>query len=337
MHLNLQLVDEAPVFSLAPMSTRMVTAYEDRSGKYHVMTDVLDHQRQTHFNVLASWDGWIDYYTSNDLRTYTHQGPAAARGRWTGDPADSDLDCVGAASPGVLVAEQRVWVYYASRGPRNPQGPFDIHQTQPDNPLALPGRIMVASAPADADGAPCGTFKKHGVAADLKSNGRFLRLDDPCAVVQDGRIWLFFKAIQNGASNDNRVFMAAHTDANTPAGPFEWIDEPVLTVPGGAEMPRVFHDGERWRLLLRRFQPDETIWEHYCATEPTRWQRVQASVFNGAGPTPGKKVTDICPIWTPFRTELPRYCFAAGLDDGTFGDAGRIKQWLYAMQWNDRG
>jgi len=40
----------------------------------------------------------------------------------------------------------------------------------------------------------------------------------------------------------------------------------------------------------------------------------------------------MCPIWSPFAPGPPKLAFAARLDDGTYGDAGRLKQWLFEIQ-----
>lgn len=326
---NIVCAENAPVFSIAPQSTRMVSAYKDRKGRCHVITDVIDHDRETPFNTVASWDASLEYYLSEDLKTFTHKGIVAKRGTWTGNPKTSDSDCVGVASPSVIVTSDRVWVYYASRGPRNPMGPFHIRGAKPNAPDALPGRIEACSAPVDNDGAPIGPFEKAGVVVDLGAGPRSIRLDDPCAMIYQNRIWMFFKAIGNADSvGDNRVVMLAHAPADRPEGPFTVVPDPVLKVKGGGEMPRVFHDGYHWHMFFRRFNPTSEIWEHYAANDPTQWELISDTLFGCAGPNPGKSVTDICPIWRPFSDAPPRQCFAAGLDDGTFGDAGRIKQWL---------
>ena len=95
---------DAPVFSIAPCSTRMTATYQDRAGRYHLFTDYVDPRRETPFeNRLDSWDAHIRYFSSNDQKTFNDHGIAVDIGRWTGDPETSDLDGVGAASPGVML------------------------------------------------------------------------------------------------------------------------------------------------------------------------------------------------------------------------------------------
>jgi hypothetical protein len=40
----------------------------------------------------------------------------------------------------------------------------------------------------------------------------------------------------------------------------------------------------------------------------------------------------MCPVWTPFSSGPPNLALGARLDDGRFGDAGRLKQWLFEIK-----
>jgi hypothetical protein len=296
----------------------MVSAYRDRAGTYHVFSDVLNHDRRPSYDVLASWDGRIDRYRSRDLKDFTYVEAVVARSEARDTP-----DSIGAASPGVAVAGGHVLLFYAGRGPGDPERPPDLN--------ALRGRIMLASAPADDDGAPAGPFVKRGVLVDLVGPWGSLRLDDPCACVLGDDLLLYFKAIGAGAPMGNRVVMRARGRVDDPFGPYAVDPEPVLRVEGGGEMPRVFVRGGGLHMFYRRFRPPASTWEHYASGDGIVWSLVNDRLFGCAGPNPGKRVTDICPIWTPFGAEPFDSVFAAGLDDGSFGDEGRIKQWLYEV------
>ena len=106
-----------PRFSIVPYSTRMVTSYQDRSGRYHLFTDAIDHERSGPVRELDSWDAVIRYYASDDLRGFTYQGVVIDKGCWTGDVATSEADCVGVASPGIAVVGNRLLLFYAGHGP----------------------------------------------------------------------------------------------------------------------------------------------------------------------------------------------------------------------------
>lgn len=163
MRFRLRLLGDRPIFDIAPLSSRMISAYQDRTGRTHLFTDRLDHDRTTAFDlVIDSFDAEIAYYSSNDLTSFTGHGPVASKGRWTGRIEDSDLDCIGCASPGVVVAGGHVLLFHAGRGPCDPAGPFIRATGLPQ----LPGRIMLAAAVADDDGAAAGPFEKRGPITD---------------------------------------------------------------------------------------------------------------------------------------------------------------------------
>lgn len=155
MTFRFTLARNRPVLSLAPLCTRMVAAYRDRAGTVHVFTDAYDPKRKTPFDdPLDSWEAETRYLSTRDFDQWEDHGFALTKGTWTGDPATSDADCIAAPSPGVAVAGDKVLLFYAGKGPANPAGPFVKSMNRPD----LPGRIMLAVAPADVNGAPAGAF-----------------------------------------------------------------------------------------------------------------------------------------------------------------------------------
>ena len=171
---------DRPVWSTAPLTTRMVSPYRDRAGRVHIFADSFDPSEQGRFqDRLSSWAAVQRYYSTADFERFDDHGVVVGRGRWTGDPATSDADCVGAGSPGVTVAGDRVLLFYAGRGPADPAGPFEHSMNRAD----LPGQIMLAIAPADADGAPEGPFVKRGAVTDYGARWRSVRHDDPRPVV----------------------------------------------------------------------------------------------------------------------------------------------------------
>ena len=322
-----------PVLSIAPLSTRMVTSYVDRSGRYHLFADIIDHDREVRFqDVLASWDSEIKYFSSSNMKEFSDHGVVVAKGKWTGDAATADLDCVGAASPGVTMAGDRVLLFYAGRGPVDPAGPFAPTKDRED----LPGRVMLAIAPVDENGAPAGPFEKSGPVTDFEQPWRNIRHDDPCGVVSDGRIYVFYKGIGQGRPYDNRVFGLSWTSLDQPAGPYTHHPDPILQVSNGAEVPRVFKIGNDWHMFCLQYQKMEGAyrrWHHYTAREPTDWHLADDELLTSHIKRPGEGgAADMCPIWRPFQEEPPRRALAAGLDDGRFGHAGLLKQWLLEIQ-----
>ena len=333
MTFTFHLLHDHPVFSIAPCSTRMTATYRDRTGRYHLLTDYVDPDRETPFeNRLDSWDAEIRYYSSPDLKTFSDHGVVVGKGRWTGDAESSDLDCVGAASPGVTVADGQVLLFYAGRGPVDPAGPFAVTANRED----IPGRIMLAIAPADADGAPCGPFVKRGPITDYDAAWRNIRHDDPCPVVTEDEVVVFYKGIGHGEPYDNRVVSIARAPRDRPDGPYMLHPETVLKAPGGGEVPRVFRVGDTWHMFHMRYHSRGAVrgrvYGHYTAADPTNWTLVNDHVYESHSRKPGQGAGDMCPVWLPFESGPPQLALGCRLDDGTFGDEGCLKQWLYEIR-----
>ena len=241
---------ERPVWSTAPLTTRMVSPYRDRTGRVHIFADSFDPSQPGRFqDRLSSWAAVQRYYSTADFERFDDHGVVVGRGRWSGDPATSDADCVGAGSPGVTVAGDRVLLFYAGRGPADPAGPFAHSMNRAD----LPGQIMLAIAPADADGAPADPFVKQGAVTDYGAPWRSIRHDDPRPVVTEDEILLFFKGIGPGDTYANRVIGLARTPIDRPAGPYAIHPEPVLRSDRGCESPRVFRFGDEWHMFVLRY------------------------------------------------------------------------------------
>ena len=200
----------------------------------------------------------------------------------------------------------------------------------------LPGRVMLATAPIDHDGAPSGPFVKHGPVTDYGERWRSIRHDDPCAVVTDEEVLLFYKGIGPGQKFGNRVVALARTLLERPTGPYTTHPVPVLKVPGGGETPRAFRVRKTYHMLYLRYraasQEAGRLYGHYTATDPTRWILVNDSAYESTSPQPGHGAADMCPIWSPFASGAPSLALGARLDDGRFGDAGRLKQWLFEIK-----
>ena len=311
----------------------MTSSYRDRAGTYHIFADSFDPNRETAFDdPLSSWDAVQRYYTTEDFGRHEDLGVAVDRGRWTGDPGSSDGDCVGAGSPGVTVAGGRVLLFYAGRGPTDPAGPFERTMNRAD----LPGRIMLATAAADEAGAPDGPFQKHGPVTDYKAPWRSIRHDDPRPVVTEDEVLLFYKGIGPGSTYANRVIGLARAPVDCPTGPYHLEPEPVLRTDRGCESPRVFRVGDVWHMFVLRYSRPGSrrnrSYGHYMATDPFSWELVDDELYVTTSDAPGNGAADMCPIWTPFDSNPPELAFGNRLDDGTFGDPGVFKQWLWRIE-----
>lgn len=303
-----QLVPEEQqaVFSAEPGQTRMATCYRDKQGVYHLFADYMPKS-------TISWTAEIRHYRSSDLRNWEYVGIAIPRG--SGEAPDA----YGAASPHVLATDERIYLFYAGRA--NPVGGNADTYASRDQPGYVAGRILLASARADEHGAPAEDFKKHGVVIEPGADWDAMRLDDPCVVLDDGIVHLFFKGFDTNRNRDH--VRAGYAYARLADMKFTKHAAPILTVPGGGEMPRVFRHGGQWRLFYHHFGHGGTCWRHYVADEPTSWRLADARFFDGH-PTGGPR--DIMMIYGMNGQLLdePKILVA-----GT--EQGLNKLWLYRL------
>ena len=116
-----------PAFSIAPYSTRMVAAYQDRAGRYQLFTDAIDHHRAGPFRELDSWDAVIRYYASDDLRHFTDRGVAIDRGA---GPATSQRPRLIVSVRPVRVSRSRGIACYCSMRVEAPPTPLARSHTR---------------------------------------------------------------------------------------------------------------------------------------------------------------------------------------------------------------
>lgn len=345
--LKLEPVKDEPVFDIAPFSSRMAVAYMDKTGCCHLFTDYLDPDREIpEFfgggpnNTNHTWDGVIRWYSSKDFKNWTDHGTVIDKGIWTGDPETSDADCIGAASPGVTIVGDRVFLFYSARGKQDPAGPF-CSSLERGQKGALCGRIMLASAEIDENGCPEEDFVKHGVVVPLGSGWMSTRLDDPWPVVYENEVLLFHKAMGARKGGDGVVCALSRTDIDKANQTYKTDSEPAIKVSGGGEMARVFYKKGTWHLLYRHFHPGGQFWSHYMSDTPFNWKFVSNHLFDTSvkgmagftsGSWDGIPCGDLAPILKPFSSKGPELVIAAGLDDGTYGNPGVLKQWLYEIK-----
>jgi hypothetical protein len=219
-----------------------------------------------------SWTAEIRHYRSPDLRNWELVETAVPKGR------DDAPDAYGAASPHVLATDERIYLFYAGRA--NPVGGQADTSAPRGEPGYVAGRILLASAKADQHGAPAEPFRKHGVVVEPEEGWDAMRLDDPCAVLDNGTVHIFFKGFDNNRKRDNvKVGYARAAIADLK---FTKHPGPVLAVPGGGEMPRVFRQANRWHLFYHHFDgAGGTCWRHHTSDEPTSWTLADACFFAG--------------------------------------------------------
>lgn len=259
-----------PALDLAPHHLRTAAGYIDNAGGRHLFVDVVDAaQKQTN-----TWAAAIRYYHAN-------RGGAW---KWAHTPADKSSapgidghQSIGAASPALIVAGGKVLLFYAARSaaaPGRAPGPGPAPGRPPnvlagrDEPDHLSSCIMVAAADADADGAPSGAFKPLATALQPGTTWDSLRLDHPTVIVDGDTLHLFYTGYDDPRNLSRRCL--GHATARIGDHPFRRDARPILTVPGGGEMGRVFRHAGYFHLLYRHF--DGGQWHHYTSRDLSHWR-----------------------------------------------------------------
>ncbi|MCB1122159.1 MAG: hypothetical protein KJT03_11460 [Verrucomicrobiae bacterium] len=307
---KLILEEESAVFSVEPNQTRMATCYRDKAGIYHLFADYMT-------DSTISWNAEIRHYRSPDLRNWEYVETAVAKGE------GKDPDAYGAASPHVLATDERIYLFYAGRA--NPVGgKADVYAGQGQTGYVA-GRIMLTSARADEQGAPAEAFKKHEIVLEPDDGWDAMRLDDPCAVLDGQTVHLFFKGFDTNQQLNH--VRAGYASARLADMQFTKYTTPVLAVPGGGEMPRVFQLGEQWHLFYHHFGAGGSTWRHHVADNPKHWELANARFFDGHG-TDGPR--DIMMIYAMNGKLLdPPKMLVTGTENGF------NKLWLYRLEENN--
>ncbi|HOP10936.1 MAG TPA: hypothetical protein PK629_05540 [Oscillospiraceae bacterium] len=307
-----RLATPNPCFDLSPHHTRMTACYRDKAGMYHLFTDFIDAAQ----NTIQSWASDIRQYDSPDLLHWQYQGIAVEKST-LGQPDD-----YGASSPGILYHNDKIYLFYAGR--QTPVGEMNS-LAGPGEPGYLISRICLAVAPADELGRITGPFEKKGIVIDTDAYWRSMRVDDPCAIFQNGQFLLYYKGFYKTGSE--RIFSVGFARSNENDLHFVSDKTPAFSVDSGCEMPRVFlKDGQK-ELFLRHFKPIPNkigLWGHYREDKNGDFIPVNLNLFNGAGDrSPGAKTAaDISSVYLE-NGEITGEILACGSQDGI------LKQWLY--------
>lgn len=323
--LRFALESASPVFSLAPDHSRMVSCYRDGAGVYHMFTDVIAAGLQT----VHSWEAEIRYFRSRDLKTWEAVAGTTFRRGSEGSP-----DSFGVASPHVLrVPEKgRVYLFYAGRGHPLPGEAWNSRAV-PGEPGYVSSHIMLASAEADADGAPVGPFGERRLIVGLDAAWRNMRVDDPCAIVVNGRVHLYFKGF--GAPGPfqlgtHDILKCGYAVADLDDMRFGIRSAPLSGLDGG-EMPRVFTLGDQWHLLYRCYAPapGAAHWQQYTSQDGMDWRLHQTSLFTRPHDPRQASPYDMAPVYgVNGRLAEPLAALACGQDQAD----GCLKQWLYQLE-----
>ncbi len=325
IRIRFTLEDESPVLDLAPDHSRMASCCRDQAGVYHLFTDVIAAGLQT----VHSWEAEIRHFRSRDLKTWEAVADMTFIRGQQGAP-----DSFGVASPHMLSVPEkgRVYLFYAGRGHPRPGEAWN-GRALPGEPGYVSSHIMMASAEADADGAPVGPFGERRLIVGLDAAWRNMRVDDPCAIVVDGHVHLYFKGFGvPGPFHDGRheLLKCGYAVADLDDMRFSVCSSPLPGLDGG-EMPRVFTLGDQWHLLYRCFAPapGETHWQYYISQDGIEWRLNQSRLFTRPHCPRNALPYDMAPVYG-VNGELaePPAALACGQDQAD----GCLKQWLYRLE-----
>ena len=315
-HYRFERISEKPVLDLSPAHVRMTACYQDRKGNYHLFVDYIPAVQ----NTIHSWSAEILYFVSSDLKSWDLVETVVKRG----DKDSSSCDSYGAASPGILVTHNKVLLFYAGR-----QCGRAVNQGNPliceDVPEKISSRICLATADTDSNGVPVSSFQKKGqILFSEENDWDACRQDDPSPIIKGNEIWLYFKGFNVRQGDSIRVGLAK---ADLQDMIFHKASRPVINIPGGVEMPRVFwtENSESFGMFIRYFQPKEnSIWQSLISQDGTSWVPDQTDLFNTI--TPGKGAADMAPVYTmDGKLAQPYRALATGEENGV------LKIWALRM------
>ncbi len=307
---------DRPILDLSPHHVRMACCYMDKKGFYHVFVDFIHSSLDT----IHSWQARIDLYSGTTPYDLVFSGTAVDHGGYDYATDTGDPDCYGAGSPDVIVVDDKIYVFYSGRG--------SLPHGSKMNGLAKPGEkgfvsadIMYACSPINPGGAPVFPFRKMGVVIKREQDWEAMRLDDPFAIKHEDEIFLYYKGFGNNEDKGKiKLGFAASSQLNLN---FVKNPKPILSVPGGLEMPAVFKYKGTWNMFLRHFEKgDGTIWKHYVSRNGISWKLFNDSLFGCAGENPGEGATDMMLV-KDFDGQFTGKALATGMENGI------LKLWLY--------
>lgn len=158
--------------------------------------------------IKSGYNATVWYATSPDGIHWTEKGQAVGKG------GDGTWDFGSVFTPGILVAENRYWLFFT--GTSHP-----FQQGEPDSKIGL----AVAESP---DG-PWEKLKNNPILRNSENKGDFdsLLIDDSCAMIRNGKIFLYYKGRQQGKTpHETKMGLAI---AASPTGPYvKHASNPVI-------------------------------------------------------------------------------------------------------------
>ncbi|MDP0491841.1 MAG: family 43 glycosylhydrolase [Verrucomicrobiota bacterium JB023] len=152
-------------------------------------------------DISPGYDATIYYATSKDGREWSEKGEALAKGE------AGSWESASVFTPNILVAEGRYWLFYTGTSI-----PYDKEPFNPDSKIGI--------AVADSPDGPWERMPNNPVLANSEESEEFDShlVDDACAIVREGRYWLYYKGRQMGKGPGHTKMGLAI--AEKPEGPY---------------------------------------------------------------------------------------------------------------------
>jgi len=222
---------DGPTLDCAPHHLRMSCVL--RAGdSYYLYADFIEADDPY---APSSYSSELHLFTSPDLKTWTHSGPAVTRR--AGKP-----DAFGCVNVDTLHWEGRFYLYYTGLAGPAPQPVREDSDTprgwlaERDDPLFLEATILVAVSDS-----PEGPFdERHELlTAGPPASWESMKVLDPHVCRFGDKFLMTYKGFSRPLDfTTRRIGLAV---ADSPLGPFrKYEGNPVLTLPGGVECPKVF-------------------------------------------------------------------------------------------------
>lgn len=294
----MRLMSEQPAIDDPDGHIRMVDGYRDKKGIYHLFCDFVD----LSLNTIHSFPAEIKYYRGESLFALKDMGILVKKKSY------------GAGSPGVVVFNHKVYLFYSVRD--------ELKKGETFNGLAKPGEPGYVSsdiavnvyAADDNDALITDDWKTYEV-IHRDEDWKSMRVDDPGPIVLDQKLHLFYKGFSDNTNKGNISIGWGRFEEE------EFADFGIiLKEEEGFEMPRPFYADGLLQMFVRSFNHKRASWRHFVKTGKSM-KDCEYDFFNGHPDTMAK---DACFI-KDSEGNLTNEVLACGIMQN------KLKQWVYCL------
>ena len=200
----------------------------------------------------------------------TLEGPYSFVEKVLPQSADPNWDSRMAHNPTVVRRNGEYLLYYIGSTYDEPPTPPDIIQQDRSMMLRVYDRICIGLAKSTSPAGPWQVLPRPVLEPrEGKFDSKIVTNPAPC-VLPDGRIYLYYRT---NAAHGTRIGLAVY---DTPEGPAQRFDEPVLPADFQIEDPFVWHNGEFFEMLAKDLNGKSTgeyhSGAHFVSEDGIQWQ-----------------------------------------------------------------